>query len=63
MNACDAEVPFHIGSRERQIEWNLVLDTSVGFTPPEPVVYAHMAAYPLKPNSLAVLQPHPIALP
>jgi len=63
MNAREDLVPFRIGSRQREIEWTLLLDTAAGFATPQPAVYPHMAEFPLKPHSLAVLQPHPSALP
>jgi hypothetical protein len=58
MNAGDAAVPFCLGSRQGQVEWTLVLDTSNGHDLMPQRVFAHMAEYPLQSRSVAVLQPH-----
>jgi len=58
MNAGDEAVPFHLGARQRQVAWTLVLDTFQDSQSSQPQIFAHMAEYPLQSRSIAVLQPH-----
>lgn len=58
MNAGDEAVPFHLGARQRQVAWTLVLDTFQDSISSQPQIFAHMAEYPLQSMSVAVLQPH-----
>ncbi|MEI8292556.1 MAG: glycogen debranching protein GlgX [bacterium] len=58
MNAGGEMVPFRLGSRQLQVAWTLVLDTSDGARPGPSVVFPHMAEYPLQARSIAVLLPH-----
>jgi len=58
MNAGGEMVPFRLGSRQLQVAWTLVLDTSDGARPGPSAVFPHMAEYPLQARSIAVLLPH-----
>jgi glycogen operon protein len=58
-NAHDDAVAFHLGSRDRKVEWEVEFDTADPEAPARH--FAHLAPYPLQGRSLAVLRAIPLA--
>jgi isoamylase len=57
-NAYHEPISFRLGTRQRDVRWTCVLDTTHGM--PQRT-YEHMGCYPLQARSLAVLRAEPVS--